>query len=193
MHGFPFYSKRLATFMDSKPIAIIIAIVVTVGAMGTAAVLAGNILSGTSTATDLLPKTVEMHSINSDHLEANIQFTNQGSGTLEKIDAWVEIDYADGSATAYHRLDVQTDTVEPYKTLVISGSVKDEKVNAADDNGGVATKRVAYGVVNTVIPEDASHADGYWDVYPGESILLRVIASTTSGDNIEKLHKITVK
>ncbi len=154
--------------MDSKPIAIIIGIVITVGAMGSVALYATNIFAGTSTVTDLLPKTVEILSIDKDHLEANIQFTNQGTGTLQNIIGVVEV-----NGITNHTLIVRTPTVEPYKTLGLSGAIKSDTGKRIDDN-------------------TASIASD-WDVYPGQSVLLRVIAQTTSGDRIEKLHEITVR
>ena len=153
--------------MDSKPIAIIIAIVVTVGAMGAVAVSAGNIFAGTSTSTDLLPKTTQMFSIDSDHMEANIQFTNQGTGTLTGIVGSIEID-----GLYNQTLTSRTATVEPYQTLVLTGSVK------SDETTNIGTR---------------TPSGDQWDVYPGESVLLRISVKTTSGDTIEKLHEITVR
>ena len=78
--------------MDSKPIAIIIDIIATVGAMSGATLFATNIFAGTTTATDLLPKTVEVFYVDKEHLEGNISFTNQRSGTLKGIEGVIKID-----------------------------------------------------------------------------------------------------
>ncbi len=162
--------------MDSKPIAIILGIVITVGAMGAATVYAGNIFSGTSTSTDLIPKTVEIFSIDKDHLEANVQLTNQGTGTLQNIRGQVEV-----NGLTNHTLTVKTSSVGPYKTLVLSGPIRDIESAGATGKGTL---------IGTATSQDQA---SQWDMYPGQSVLLRITAETTSGDSIEKLHEITVR
>ena len=103
--------------MDSKPIAIIIAIVVTIGMMGGVAVFSSNIISGTSTSNDLTPKTLEVIQIKPGQLVANIQLTNQGTGTLKNINGTITIGGND------YDLINETPIVEPFKTIVLSGSV----------------------------------------------------------------------
>lgn len=157
--------------MDSKPIAIIIAIVATVGAMSGATLFATNIFAGTTTATDLLPKTVEVLYVDQTHLEGNIAFTNQGSGTLKGVEGIIKID-----DTEYKLQNVQ-DEIPPYKTLGLRGAIK----------SGEECRAV------TAQPQAFTKCNSTFTIYPGESVLLRILANTTNGDTIEKLYPITVK
>ena len=158
--------------MDSKPVAIIIAIVATVGAMSGAALFATNIFAGTSTAADLLPKTVEVLYVSNTHLEGNIAFTNQGSGTLKSIDGIIVIDGAE-----YKLTNVQSQ-VPPYKTLGLRGSINSGE-NCRQAHAPTLANFTSCGEQFTV--------------YPGDSVLLRISVSTTNGDVFEKLYPITVK
>lgn len=157
--------------MDSKPIAIIIDIVATVGAMSGATLFATNIFAGTTTATDLLPKTVEVFYVNKEHLEGNISFTNQGSGTLKGVEGVIKID-----DTEYQLQNVQEE-IPPYKTLGLRGSIfSGENCRTTTTPGS-----------------QFSSCGKSFTIYPGESVLLRILANTTNGDTIEKLYPITVK
>lgn len=159
--------------MDSKPVAIIIAIVATVGAMSGAALFATNIFAGTSTAADLLPKTVEVLYVNNTHLEGNIAFINQGSGTLKSIDGTIAID-----DTEYKLTNVQSQ-VPPYKTLGLRGSI-----NSGENCRPAQT---------VAPPANFTSCGQQFTVYPGDSVLLRISVSTTNGDVFEKLYPVTVK
>ena len=185
--------------MDSKPIAIILGIVITVGAMGSVGLYASNILTGTATSTDLIPKTTELVQINKDTLEANIQFTNQGSDTLTRITGTMEID---GNVNF---LDVRNDVVEPYERVWLSGTVESKHaitkasyITATDGvicstfDGLTASSQVLdAGQTGTKEPCVLSSAD--WAIYPGQSVLIRLNMDTASGDQIEKLIEVTVR
>lgn len=174
--------------MDSKPIAIIIAIVITIGAMGAVIVTSTNILSGTSGSTELLPKTVEVFSIDPDHLEVNVQMTNQGQATING--AVVRLEVSDGTKTYSYPLttnvgtSADTNAIEPYKTLTISGSAKADILTGVKE---ITTVAYSSGLA------DITGAAPTWTVYPGNSVLLRINANTTSGDTLFKLHEVTVK
>lgn len=181
--------------MDSKPIAIIIAVVITIGAMGSVIVTSTNILSGTSSSTDLLLKTTDVISISPNHLEANIQITNQGQTTLDNVKAYLEID-------GIYRYNITTtDNINPYETLIISGSAKGPipKSTVGGSTSEESAQFAKYGIgllppVNTIADNTAVYsANGIWGVYSGENVILRIKATTTAGDYIEKIWKITVK
>lgn len=155
--------------MDSKPLAIILAIVITFGAMGVIVVYGGNVLSGTSTNTELLPKTLEVLSVDEDYLRANILFTNQGSNTIRSIDAVLEVE------NLYNYTLSANGDIEPHKTVVITGNIQDGvKPNFVNLNGD-------------------PFEDDNWSIFPGDKVLLRVSATTTSGDYIEKIYTIIVQ
>ena len=195
----PFMQKRHSTPMDSKPIAIIIGIVITVGAMGSVGLYATNILTGTSTSTDIIPKTVELISIDKDHLEANIQFTNQGTDTLTRITATMEFE---GNI---NNLVVKTPIVQPYERIWMSGSIDAAEATTRDnafddviDVDGNAISIHCSTIDATTTPASVDScvhtvlAD-QWEIYPGESVLLRLNLVTASDDQIEKLIEVTVK
>ena len=191
--------------MDSKPIAIIIGIVITVGAMGSVGLYASNILTGTSTSTDIIPKTLELVQIDSDTLEANVQFTNQGTDTLIYITGTMEIN------DVVNNLVVRSKIVEPYERVWLSGTVEaseaQTKATALDDvESDTANLRVfcdvteqnlkdegfSFDDVTFVTPTTCASGDD-WTIYPGQEVLVRLNMNTASGDQIEKLVPVIVR
>ena len=185
--------------MDSKPIAIIIGIVITVGAMGSVGLYASNILTGTSTSTDIIPKTTELIQIDKDTLEANIQFTNSGTDTLIKLTGTMEFD------GAVNFLDVRNPIVEPYERVWLSGTVESKHaitkataINSigepcSDFDGVTGTPQDLDSGQSLATTEPCSTPADGWDIYPGESVLIRLNMDTASGDQIEKLIEVVVR
>ena len=107
--------------MDSKPIAIVMSIVITVGALGAVAVFGGDALTGAMSTTSMTPKTMQVLYVGAGQsAEANLVVTNQGSSSLE------------GGAFAVLRHDGQaignltsSGAVEPYGTATFSGTLND--------------------------------------------------------------------
>ena len=107
--------------MDSKPIAIVMSIVITVGALGAVAVFGSDALTGAMSTTSMTPKTMQILYVGAGQdAVANLVMTNQGSSSL-KAGAHVVLRHgghvvgtlASGSA------------VEPYGTATFSGSLND--------------------------------------------------------------------
>lgn len=161
-------------FMDSKPLAILIAIIITFGAMGVIAVFGGNLFSGTASNIELTPKSIEVIALNEDHLEVSILMTNQGTSTIHNVNATMEV------KNYMYQLSSNPNNVESYKTLSLSGSLKDELHTAKSVIGDTV-----YPYVNN-LPDS-------WNIYPGDDVWLHIHAESTSGDVIKKLYKITVK
>lgn len=70
--------------MDSKPIAIVMSIVITVGALGAVAVFGSDALTGAMSTTSMTPKTMQILYVGvGQDAVANLVMTNQGSSSLE--------------------------------------------------------------------------------------------------------------
>lgn len=164
--------------MDSKPLAILLAIIITFGAMGVIVVFGGNTLTGTSTNTELLPSVLKVISIEGDRLEVNAQIKNQGSSTIDFVIATLEIDGKYGYTLGSNSY------VSPFDTLIISGSAQGPAalINLLPEYDGI-------GVANV----DAKVVTGIWDIYSGDKVLLRIAGQTTSGDVFERIYDITVQ
>ena len=194
--------------MDSKPIAIILGIVITVGAMGSVGLYASNILTGTATSTDIIPKTLELVQTDSGTLEANIQFTNQGTDTLTYITGAMEI------GDAVNPLEVRSKIVEPYERVWLSGTVlatasyaKDTAYqNIPSDTVDIRThcdvteadlKKSSFTFDDVTFPTVVACVDiapaSEWKIYPGQEVLVRLNMNTASGDQIEKLVPVIVR
>ena len=107
--------------MDSKPIAIVMSIVITVGALGAVAVFGGDALTGAMSTTSMTPKTMQVLYVGTaQSAEANLVVTNQGSSSLES-GAFAVLKHGGqviGNLTS-------TGAVEPYGTATFSGTLSD--------------------------------------------------------------------
>lgn len=164
--------------MDSKPIAIIIGVVITIGVMGVIIIFGGNALIGASTNTELSPKSLDVISIAKDSLAVNVLLINRGSSTIDNVSAVLEID------GKYDYPLKSNDNVSPHGTLVITGNIQ-----------GPATLTNLLSAYNGigVADADAKIVTGIWDIYAGDEVLLHLEGETTSGDIFEKIYEITVK
>lgn len=107
--------------MDSKPIAIVMSIVITIGALGAVAVFAGDALTGAMSTTSMTPKAMQILYVGaSESAVANLVMTNQGSSSIEG-GAYVVVSHAGhkiGSLTS-------AGAVEPYGTVTFGGTLND--------------------------------------------------------------------
>ena len=72
--------------MDSKGIAVILAIVTTVGSMGIVAIYGGNSIAGSMSSTNIIPKDMQVIYVGGNNpSQASIELTNQGSTTLKNV------------------------------------------------------------------------------------------------------------
>ncbi len=107
--------------MDSKPIAIVMSIVITVGALGAVAVFGSDALTGAMSTTSMTPKTMQILYVGAGQVAvANLVMTNQGSSSLE-AGASVALMH-DG-----HAIGNLTSSVPaaPYGTITFGGSLND--------------------------------------------------------------------
>lgn len=113
--------------MDSKPIAIVMSIVITVGALGAVAVFGSDALTGAMSTTSMTPKTMQILYVGTGQdAVANLVMTNQGSSSL-KGGSFVVLKH--GGVTVGNLSN--PDTVEPYGTATFGGSLNDTTGSAA--------------------------------------------------------------
>lgn len=122
--------------MDSKPIAIVMSIVITVGALGAVAVFGSDALTGAMSTTSMTPKTMQILYVGAGQdAVANLVMTNQGSSSLE---AGARVVLTHGGHVVGSL--ASGGAVEPYGTATFSGSLNDTTGAAAN-----ATTRVYPG------------------------------------------------
>ena len=107
--------------MDSKPIAIVMSIVITVGALGAVAVFGSDALTGAMSTTSMTPKTMQILYVGAGQdAVANLVMTNQGSSSLE-ANAYVVITH-DGQEIGNLTSDA---AAAPYGTITFGGALND--------------------------------------------------------------------
>ncbi len=112
--------------MDSKPIAIVMSLVLTVGALGAVAVFAGDTLTGAMSATSMTPKTMQVIYVGAGSgAEANLVISNQGSGAL----AGGSYALLRNAGAAIGNLS-HADGVAPYGTATYTGTLTDNATAA---------------------------------------------------------------
>ena len=110
--------------MDSKPIAIVMSIVITVGALGAVAVFGSDALTGAMSTTSMTPKTMQILYVGAGQdAVANLVMTNQGSSSLE-AGAYVVVTH-DGLAIGNL---TSTAAAAPYGTITFGGALNDTNV-----------------------------------------------------------------
>lgn len=118
--------------MDSKPIAIVMSIVITVGALGAVAVFGSDALTGAMSTTSMTPKAMQILYVGAGQdAVANLVMTNQGSSSLE---GGAHVVLRHGGALVGNL--TSAGAVEPYGTATFGGSLNDTSGPAA----GTATK-----------------------------------------------------
>ncbi len=114
--------------MDSKPIAIVMSIVITVGALGAVAVFGSDALTGAMSTTSMTPKTMQILYVGTGQdAVANLVMTNQGSSSLK--DGALVVLRHEGAVVG--RL-ASPAAVEPYGTATFGGSLNDTNGPAAN-------------------------------------------------------------